>query len=149
MEVEDVPSARDFLPLVLEAIRNSDKIRFTYAGFNRSRAETDILFSPYFLKRYKQRWYMLGYKEKSRDIRTYALDRIKDLKIAPEKFTLPADATPADWFGNIIGVTTSKAPTRIVRLQATPPRPNISAPFRSIIPSRRRCTTTTPSSHIS
>lgn len=120
VEVEDVPSAREFLPDILEAIRNSDKVRFTYAGFNRSRAETDILFSPYFLKRYKQRWYMLGYKEKSRDIRTYALDRIKELKITDDKFTLPEGAEASDWFGNIIGITTSKAPARIVRLRTSP-----------------------------
>lgn len=119
VEVEDVPSAREYLPDILEAIRNSDKIRFTYAGFNRSRAETDILFSPYFLKRYKQRWYMLGFKEKSQDIRTYALDRIKDLKISDEKFSLPEGATPADWFGNIIGITTSRAATRFVRLRTS------------------------------
>lgn len=119
VEVEDVPSSREYLPLVLEAIRNSEKIRFTYAGFNRSRAEKDILFSPYFLKRYKQRWYMLGVKESAGEIRTYALDRIKEFKILEEKFTLPEGRTPFDYFGDIIGITTSKAPTRIVRLQAS------------------------------
>lgn len=119
VEVEDVPSAREFLPRVLEAMRNSEKICFTYAGFNRSRAERDILFHPYFLKRYKQRWYMLGEKEKNGDIRTYALDRIKDLHILNEKFEMPAGLTPAHFFKDIIGITSSKAATRIVKLRTT------------------------------
>lgn len=120
VEVEDVPSARQWLPSVLEAIRNSEKIRFTYAGFNRSRPEKDIIFSPYFLKRFKQRWYMLGLREKGEAIRTYALDRIKELKISGEKFLLPENITPESYFGNIIGVTTSKAAVREVKLRATP-----------------------------
>ena len=120
VEVEDVPSAREFLPLALDAIRNSDKIRFTYAGFSRSRPEKDIVFSPFFLKRYKQRWYMLGLKEKNAEIRTYALDRIKELKLLDEKFTLPPGISSSDYFGDIIGITTTKADTRLVRLKATP-----------------------------
>ncbi len=120
VEIEDVPSAREFLPAVLEAIRNSNGISFTYAGFNRSRAEHDIRFHPYFLKRYKQRWYMIGLREKSGDIRTYALDRVKELVIIDEHFEKPADLEMKDLFGNIIGVTTSQAPVRTVRLQTTP-----------------------------
>lgn len=120
VEVEDVPSAREFLPTVLEAIRASSNVVFTYAGFNRSRAERDIVFSPYFLKRYKQRWYMLGRRAKDGGIRTYALDRIKALTISQDKFVLPAGVTSEDYFGNVIGITTSKAPVRTVRLRATP-----------------------------
>lgn len=119
IEVEDVPSAREYLPSVLEAIRNSEKVVFTYAGFNRSRAERDILFCPYFLKRYKQRWYMLGRREKDGGIRTYALDRIKALTLTQERFKMPEGITPDYYFGSIIGITTSKAPVHIVRLRTS------------------------------
>lgn len=119
VEVEDVPSAREFLPSVLEAIRHSEKVLFTYAGFNRSRPERDILFCPYFLKRYKQRWYMLGVRDKDGGVRTYALDRIQDLRLTQEKFELPEGITPEDYFGSVVGITTSKAPVYTVRLRAT------------------------------
>lgn len=118
--VEDVPSAREFLPMVLEAIGHSDKIKFTYAGFNRSRPETDILFHPYFVKRYKQRWYMVGWREKSNDIRTYALDRVKDMVMVSENFDMPEDLDPSLFFDNIIGVTLSKAAIRTVKIRTTP-----------------------------
>lgn len=120
VEVEDVPSAREYLPTVLSAIDKSKMVSFTYAGFSRSRPERDILFAPYFLKRYKQRWYMLGYKEKSRDIRTYALDRVRSMVITDQSFSLPADEKAEHYFGHIIGVTTSKAPARRVVLKVTP-----------------------------
>lgn len=120
IEIEDVPSAREYLPLVLEAIRDSVKLCFTYAGFSRSRAETKIMFQPYFLKRYKQRWYMIGLKEKGESIRTYALDRVKEMQLIREEFEKPGSITLEEMFGNIVGVTTSKAPVRIVKLKTTP-----------------------------
>lgn len=120
VEVEDVPSAREFLPTVLQAIQKSCKVCFTYAGFSHSRPEKDIIFAPYFVKRYKQRWYMLGYKEQSRDIRTYSLDRVRAMVITDQKFDLPADETADKYFGHILGVTTSKAPVRRVELRVTP-----------------------------
>lgn len=118
--VEDVPSAREFLPTVLDAIGNSEKIKFSYAGFNRSRIDADIVFHPYFVKRYKQRWYMVGLRDKSKDIRTYALDRVREMKLVNENFEMPADIEPAAFFENIIGVTISKAATRIVKIKTTP-----------------------------
>ena len=120
IEIEDVPSAREFLPMVLEAIRDSIKLCFTYAGFSRSRAETKIIFHPYFLKRYKQRWYMIGLKEKGNSIRTYALDRVREMQLIRESFEKPGSITLEEMFSNIVGVTTSKAPVRTVKLKTTP-----------------------------
>lgn len=119
VEIEDVPSAREFLPVVLDAIKENHKLSFTYAGFNRSRAEHGIRFLPYFLKRYKQRWYMAGVREKSGDIRTYALDRVKEMTVIDEKFVKAPEVTLEDLFGNVLGVTSSKADVRTVRLEAT------------------------------
>lgn len=125
--VDDIPSARQYLAMTLEATRNSEKIIFSYAGFNRSRIEEDIIFHPYFLRLYKQRWYMVGRKEKddpqsspSRGIRTYALDRIKAMKLTGDKFRRPPGATPEAFFENILGVTSSHGNIYNVRLQATP-----------------------------
>lgn len=118
--VEEVPSAREFLPLVLDAIANSEMINFTYAGFNRSRPENDIIFHPYFVKRYKQRWYMVGKRDKTGDIRTYALDRVRAMTMVNRKFTAPSDLDPAAMFENTIGITLSKAPPRVVKIKTTP-----------------------------
>lgn len=120
VEIEDVPSAREFLPLVLEAIRNYRKLIFTYAGFNRSRAEKGIIFRPYLVKRYKQRWYVIGLKEKGETLRTYALDRVTEMKILHDTFEMPEDFNSEEIFGNILGVTTSHAQVKTVKLETTP-----------------------------
>lgn len=120
IDVEDVPSAREFLPMAIEAIRESEKISFTYAGFNRSRPEKDIIFRPEFVKRYKQRWYMVGIREKTGDIRTYALDRVREMKLLSETFTHDPAVDAGELFGNIIGVTSSKAQVKTVTLRVTP-----------------------------
>lgn len=119
VSVEDVPSSREFLPLVLGAIGDKSKIKFTYAGFSRTRPEENIVFHPYFVKRYKQRWYMIGRKEKSKDIRTYALDRVKKMITLGENFDMP-DITPEPFFSNLIGITESKAEVRDVKIMTTP-----------------------------
>lgn len=118
--VEDVPSAREYLPTVLEAIGNSEKVKFSYAGFNRSRVEEGIIFHPYFVKRYKQRWYMVGLRDKNRDIRTYALDRVRAMNLVNENFQMPDDFDPSSFFDNIVGITVSKAPVRVVKIKTTP-----------------------------
>ena len=117
--VEDVPSAREYLPVVLAAIGDCSKLKFTYAGFSRPLPEEDIVFDPYFVKRYKQRWYMIGRRQKSNEIRTYALDRVKKMTTLDRKFRMP-DITPEPFFSNIIGVTESKSDVKEVRLRVTP-----------------------------
>lgn len=119
IEIEEVPSAREFLPTVVSALRNGNVIRFDYSAFNRSMAEKGIEFHPYFLKRFKQRWYMVGKQIKSDDIRTYALDRVKAMEETGDKFSMPAGVSMESLFGNIVGVTSSKAGERTVRLRAT------------------------------
>ena len=117
MEVEDVPSAREFLATALEAIRHNQQVTFSYQSFSRSRPE-EVRFSPYLLKRYKQRWYMYGLKENS-GTRTYALDRVLSMRIESTRFELPPDVDARSVFGCIIGVTSSKAAVRTVRLETT------------------------------
>ena len=100
-------------------MRDNRLVTFTYAGFTRSRPESGIIFAPWLAKRYKQRWYMIGEKDRSGKVRTYALDRIKSLSITDEHFDMPS-ATHADLFGSIIGVTSSHAETRDVILRVSP-----------------------------
>lgn len=119
MEIEDVPSAREYLSTVLEAMKSNLRIVFDYHSFSRSRAEQAIELCPYLLKRYKQRWYVYGLKVKGNDLRTYALDRMSDVKIDHVKFSLPPAADVENVFGSIVGVTSSKAEIKTVKLRTT------------------------------
>lgn len=121
VQIEDIPSAREFLPVVSEAMKKNHKIVFTYAGFARSRPEVGILFSPYYLKLYKQRWYMFGKKNEG-GLRTYALDRVTEMEVTDNKFLMPLGMSMDDFFGNIVGITSSKAKVRDVVIQTTATR---------------------------
>ncbi|MDE6632230.1 MAG: WYL domain-containing protein [Muribaculaceae bacterium] len=121
VEIEEIPSAREFLPIVSSAMSQNHKIVFTYAGFARSRPEVGILFSPYFLKLYKQRWYMFG-KKNGGGLRTYALDRVTEMEVTDNEFLMPSGIRMDDYFGNIVGVTSSRAGVREVVIQTTSTR---------------------------
>lgn len=121
IEMEDVPSAREFLPVVTDAMNKNRKIVFTYAGFNRVRPEIGILFAPYFLKLYKQRWYMFGEKDGG-GFRTYALDRVTEMEITENKFRMPRGKKISDVFGSIIGITTTKGRMHDVVIQVSTTR---------------------------
>lgn len=131
IEVEDVPSAREFLPQAVHAVSQDRKIRFTYAGYKRLVPERGIVFHPFQLKRYKQRWYMVGLKENGKgitdvgsrmELRTYALDRVKEMEVLDETFRRVSEAVPGkeSIFSDVIGVTTSRYDTCLVRIKATP-----------------------------
>lgn len=118
VEIEDVPSAREFLPIVSQAMTENHMVVFTYAGFARSRPEVGILFAPYFLKLYKQRWYMFGEKDGG-GLRTYALDRVTEMEVTRTRFMMPKGIKMETYFGNIVGISSSKAPARNVVIQTT------------------------------
>ncbi len=117
--VEKIPSARQFLPLMISAIQESKKVSITYAGFTRSLPEEGIVFAPYFLKLFKQRWYVIGLREASNEIRTYALDRIRELNILPYQFQMPDYIEPSEYFADLYGITSSKGEVKDVIVSAS------------------------------
>lgn len=120
LEIEDVPSARDFLSTVLDAMKADRRIVFDYHSFSRSRADRGIILCPYYLKRYKQRWYVYGLRaNKGNGLRTYALDRMSNVKVDSETFEIPPGENPSEVFRAIVGVTSSEADVRTVRIRTT------------------------------
>lgn len=120
IEVENIPSARDFLAPIIRALRENKLISFSYAGFNRVLPDTDILFAPYFLKLFRQRWYMIGIRSNSGDLRTYALDRIVSLVITDREFSMPDGLEPGDVFNDLFGITSSHGDVHHVILSVQP-----------------------------
>lgn len=89
--IEDVPSAREFLATVIDALKEFHQIKFTYQPYSRTNATPDIVVEPYFLKIFRQRWYVTGRNVKEDKIKTYALDRMKDVNVLQDVFEIPAD----------------------------------------------------------
>jgi predicted DNA-binding transcriptional regulator YafY len=105
----------EWLDVLYKAIVNKTTLLLTYQSF-KARSANDLIFYPYLLKEYRNRWFVLGMQKKSKEILTLALDRIH--QIAPlekEQFTLHKNFDPHTYFANIIGVTrnTAEKPTLI------------------------------------
>ena len=113
--LENVPSARQYLSVVIDAMRDNQRIKFSYKSYKRVNAVDGIVIEPYFVKIFKQLWYVVGMNVKDGIIKTYALDRMSKLVIMPETFKMPEGFDPADFFKDCFGIITSHtAPKDIV-----------------------------------
>ena len=100
---DEVPSKDKFLSVIIQAIRDGKKVEIRYQSF-RKEHEDHFVFEPYFLKEFKRRWYLYGYKGDKDGCRMLALDRMITATITSENFTLPKEFSAAGYFGNIYGV---------------------------------------------
>ncbi len=88
------------------AIINKKTIEVTYQSF-KARVPSEIIYYPYLLKEYRNRWFLLGYGKKARTTMILALDRIEKFTVMEkEKFQKP-DFDVNAFFKDVIGVTKS------------------------------------------
>ena len=118
--LENVPSAREFLPVMIQALKDSNRIKFSYKAFNRINVVKDIIFEPYFVRIFKQRWYVIGNNVKDDAIKTYSLDRINELNILPDKFNIPEEFDIKGYFYNCFGIINTKGNVKDIILKINP-----------------------------
>ena len=116
--LEENPSGREFLPTVLEAMRDNKMLTFSYKPYWVEDDYVSNLYhvEPYALKVFKRRWYLLG-KYGDGPLKVYALDRILDIDIEFESFTLPADFNAAEFFGSCFGIIVGDEEPQLIRLK--------------------------------
>lgn len=115
--LESVPSAREFLAPIIEALKMNRAVRFDYHPYNRSQPSRDVVIEPYFLRIYRQLWYVTGRNTRDGKVKTYSLDRMRDLNILTDTFVLPADADPEEYFRDSFGVMVTQGKPRTVKLK--------------------------------
>ena len=84
--LEYVPSAREFLPVIIDAMRQNHCIKFTYKSYMRANPQSGIVIEPYFVKIFSQLWYVIGYNIADKKIKTYSLDRMTNVISPTQKF---------------------------------------------------------------
>lgn len=93
-----------FLGPLLNAILNEQVLQVKYKSF-KSKELYDIIFHPYYLKQYNNRWFVFGLNSKNQIANwTLALDRIESISETTQKYI----QSKIDWdeyFYDIIGVT--------------------------------------------
>ena len=118
--LENVPSAREHLPIVLDALKQNRRIRFSYKSYTRSLPTDGIVLEPYFVKIFKQLWYVIGLNVKDNQIKTYALDRMSQLNLLQETFDMPHNIDPSDFFKDCFGIITNKNSAKRIILRVEP-----------------------------
>lgn len=117
--LENVPSAREFLSPIMEAIRENHPVTFDYHPHTRALPTQGVEVEPYFIRIYRQLWYLTGRNTADGKVKTYSLDRMKSLTIGTATFQPPPDADPELYFNDSVGIMVTKGEPRAVRLMAT------------------------------
>jgi len=115
--LENVPSAREHLPIIIEALKHNQRVRFSYKSYTRVMATDGIVLEPYFVKIFKQLWYVIGLNVKEKVIKTYSLDRMSRLNLLNESFEMPPGFSPDEFFKDCFGITTNKNKPKRIRLR--------------------------------
>lgn len=85
------------------AIKNQECIAVHYQNFHEPPKMQVV--SPYYLKEYNLRWFLIGYSHPKNAIRIYALDRVTEIQKVNEVYQANYKPDIADYFDDVIGVT--------------------------------------------
>lgn len=100
---ERIPSGKQWLPAVVNAMRDGKALEMTYQSFSN---ETPSSFTahPWCLKVFQRRWYMLALSEGYEHPRIYSLDRILDLRESRARLRKKKGFDAAAFFHNSFGI---------------------------------------------
>ena len=101
--VEEIPSSKNFLAPIINAMKDNITLALTYKSFS-SNKEYSFPICPYCLKMFQKRWYMLALSVNENKLRVYALDRIVNVLLTEEHFTIPKDFDAKTYFSSYFGI---------------------------------------------
>lgn len=116
--LEDVPSARLYLSQIVSALRDHKPLRFTYRPYTRSIPNKGVVVEPYFLKIFRQRWYVTGRNTADNRIKTYALDRMEDVTIDENTFQPDATFDAESYVRESFGIVFTQGEPKNVAIKA-------------------------------
>lgn len=105
----------EHLNQLIELIKNKTVARITYRSFSRDE-DREYVIHPYYLKQYRNRWYLVGRYEDTEGIRTFGLDRM--VQILPDyKVTYrPSMFDSRAYYSDAIGVSVFDTPPVEIKL---------------------------------
>ena len=107
-EKNDLLKGLEHIDPLHKAIIKKQALEIHYQSF-KARDASQLIFHPYLLKEYRNRWFLLGANKKQL-VMTLALDRIVAIKEANEKYVKSSAIDIDTFYNDIIGV--SKVPNQ-------------------------------------
>ena len=116
--LEENRSGQEFVSTILEAMRDNKMITFCYKPFWMEGDYVSNLFhiEPYALKYFKRRWYLLA-KYGDSPLKIYALDRMQDIDIEFESFTMPEDFNAEAFFSSCFGIIVGEEEPQQIKIK--------------------------------
>lgn len=114
-EKTPVASGLEYLDSLIEAIKNKRVINLIYKKFGQFNT-TQRHVHPYFLKEYRNRWYLVALDDKSQRIKIFALDRIVRIDDSRIDFQEKLNLDKKDFFENGVGISMMDMPIEKVVL---------------------------------
>jgi len=105
------PTGANLLSTLIESIKNSLLITFTYKKFGET-LETVRKLEPYLLKEFRRRWYIIGRTPDNQSIKIFGLDRISNLNVPGDSFQKDTSLDLTGIFKDSFGIYSSE--TQIV-----------------------------------
>ena len=102
-EKNDHLKGLEHLDTLYRAVQQQRALALSYQSFG-ARQASQFVFHPYYLKEYRNRWFVLGGQQQA-SLLTLALDRIVGIGDTDEPFTPCANPDLPGFFQHVIGVT--------------------------------------------
>ncbi|WP_306642207.1 helix-turn-helix transcriptional regulator [Sanyastnella coralliicola] len=116
IQFEEAPEVKgiEHLGPIAKAIQQHQRLRFQYAKFTDDTASSYEV-EPYLLKEYRNRWYVICWNPSREDFRTYALDRMGEVKVSKKTFKPDPEFSSDRFFQHSIGITeVDKEPQQVI-----------------------------------
>ena len=112
--LENIPSEGVNLEKVIQAMKDNHKVTVQYRRYQSTETRT-FLLSPYCIKLFRQRWYLLGRFDDG-GFAMFSFDRMQDITVSEEAFKMDRDFDASEFFGECYGVVIGDGskPERIV-----------------------------------
>ena len=107
IQLEGVPSGREYLDPILDAMKKTRLIHITYHNYWRDDLRAHHIM-PLCVKLFRQRWYVVGRQWPSGNDTIYCLDRIRGFRLSSHSFEYPNDFNPKEYFDGCFGIIADK-----------------------------------------
>lgn len=118
--LENFPSGDEKLQQIITAMKQNRRVRLNYCRYGFSVGNT-FLLSPYCIKLFHRRWYLLGKFDKGK-MSVFSFDRMENVEILDEKFNIDDDFDASDYFSECFGIVVgdgTKAEKIVLRAYGT------------------------------
>lgn len=115
------PKGHEYIGDIVYAIDNRRRCVIEYSPYEKKRSYERTLL-PLLLREYRNRWYLLSYRTDKKEIRTYALDRIRKFEITEQICEELSSFDTKEYFNHSFGITRPDAKIENIILKFKKPQ---------------------------